>query len=505
MPANMPISAPQGGAPRRRGERVNNDPSNFFGSAIQPLMRGTMNLWRTGQGFNPFTGPRVAPFNPFQRGAYRGLHAMASGRDPTMGSALRANQNLAQTGGAGPNSQIASRLMRQIGGGGLDIRNPFFAGMVRNPLSQQQRTAGGVFGRAAGGGMNVDGNALYGGLGSNPFVDRAAGGYGRIANQADRDSFAERNLRAMASGRYLSQGNPFANRALENAMGEAQAGIASDASLSGISGSSAHAGMLAGKLGGMATQFAADQYERDKNLMLGANQQLDASRAARMGIGLNAMGGQLQAGATQNQIGMGVANAIRAAQEGNYARQLTGAGQLAGIGQQGIENQFAGAREQSAMDALNLRNRMGAADFLSGMDMNRARTQLGAIGNAPGLSDSRYNPFRVMLGAGGQMQGQTQNEYDAARDLWNEQQRSPWDRLGAAGNIILGGGLPGATLGYQQFNDQQNASQPNPFLQGLGYAGMGANLLTNTGLMQPLSQAAGGALSGIGNWFGGLF
>lgn len=85
------------------------------------------------------------------------------------------------------------------------------------------------------------------------------------------------NLAGMASGSYLKDGNPHFNAALDNQLQKAGEKIQSQFSGAGRYGSGANTSVLTNQLGGLATSALSDQFNRDTQNMLTANNMIDSS------------------------------------------------------------------------------------------------------------------------------------------------------------------------------------------------------------------------------------
>lgn len=104
----------------------------------------------------------------------------------------------------------------------------------------------------------------------------------QIGAAAAGPSYAEQNLAQIASG----QDNPYFEEALQNQLNKAGSQINSLMSGAGRYGSGAHTGVLASELGGLRTQALSDQWNRNIQNQLAAAGQMDASRLAGLGLGL---------------------------------------------------------------------------------------------------------------------------------------------------------------------------------------------------------------------------
>jgi hypothetical protein len=125
---------------------------------------------------------------------------------------------------------------------------------------------------------------------------RSAVGTFDTVRQGMGPSYSEANLAGFASGDNLGQQNPLFRQAMTNAMSDARDQIDMTMSGAGRYGSGSHAGLLSDRLGRIATDAYANQYERDRSAMFGANQAMDAQRNTDIGRRMAAAGEQFNAG-----------------------------------------------------------------------------------------------------------------------------------------------------------------------------------------------------------------
>ncbi|MGU3399229.1 tail fiber domain-containing protein [Brucellaceae bacterium D45D] len=108
-------------------------------------------------------------------------------------------------------------------------------------------------------------------------INRLAGG----------DTSSATNLADMASGAQIGNNTAF-NDALQNTLDRTAGTINSSMSGAGRYGSGAHTGVMADRLGQVATKATADQYNRDVQNMMGANSQIDSANLGKLS-GLNSL------------------------------------------------------------------------------------------------------------------------------------------------------------------------------------------------------------------------
>ena len=127
------------------------------------------------------------------------------------------------------------------------------------------------------------------------------------ANYLTNPTAAASNLSDMASGKYLKEGNPYFNEALQGQLDNTAASVMSQFSGAGRYGSGANTNALTTQLGNIRSTALADQFSRDSQNMLAANGQIDSSNAGQLQgqIGANQAvvnAGQLEDQARQAQL-----------------------------------------------------------------------------------------------------------------------------------------------------------------------------------------------------------
>lgn len=107
--------------------------------------------------------------------------------------------------------------------------------------------------------------------------------FGKLANEAGGDTYAEQNLQSIAAGKSL-MGDPMFQEMLDaqSAKIADQANFA--ASAAGRYGSGMHTGVLAQNVGDFRRQAVLDNYAQERQRQLQANQMLDQGRFQRMGM-----------------------------------------------------------------------------------------------------------------------------------------------------------------------------------------------------------------------------
>lgn len=111
-------------------------------------------------------------------------------------------------------------------------------------------------------------------------LSAAAQGFGQsgLAQGLGQPTAAQSNLADMASGAYLSQGNPYYRDRLNEAVGEMSAKVNSQMSGAGRYGSGANADILAKNAANMMLSGLDSDYNRAVQNMIGANAQIDNAK-----------------------------------------------------------------------------------------------------------------------------------------------------------------------------------------------------------------------------------
>lgn len=378
-------------------------------------------------GFGAFGGQRVAPRAPQNSAGLGMMTQAAQAGNPLYGPSQSVTQDTLRMGGLNPYAIEASRTFGDL------------AGASQGSVQRQ---------------------SAYGSIASNPLSGlqtEAVGGYRSARRMAAGPSYSEQHLMPMATGQFAREGNPYADETLERAMQIARANIASDASMSGRLGSGYHAGRLADDLGGIAAEFARQQYESDMNRMLTANQMIDAQR------------------------------------QGQIANLMGIDDRLGNMGQQSIMNRMGAIEAQGAEERADASRRMVAAQSLADTGFTANQMALGAAGTIPMFDRARFLDGQMLYDIGEMDRSYQQQVLDANLSQWNEGQQALINRMNSE--------LTGARIDDLRESTEQR--RPNPFLQGLGVAGGVAQLGNNLGLFG--GSGGGGVLAGAGRGIAGLF
>ena len=259
--------------------------------------------------------------------------------------------------------------------------------------------------------------STYGNIASGQNGLTTGQDYANVAGAAGSPTASSQYLTSMANGSQAD--NPYLramldsnNAIIANRVNSAQAGM-------GRYGSAGHTQALTNALTAADNPVLAQAYSDQQNRQLSAAQAIDAANRAAQGTQLSALGGQT------------------------------------GVQGQNISNQLAGAQGQT-----------GIYNFGQGNAANMA-------GLLPQLSALSYAPGNALMGAGDYQNQSNQQNIDAQRALFQQQQQMPWTMLNNyLGDVSgLGGliGQAGTTTGNSQTAQQPSWTQ----MAGLGIAGLG--------------------------------
>ena len=109
---------------------------------------------------------------------------------------------------------------------------------------------------------------------------------GYLNSLINQKSSSENNLKDLASGKLIGNNGAF-KQALNNTLDDAATTVNRQMSGAGRYGSGANNAILANKLGNIAQNANAQQYNQDVNNMMHANSQIDSSRMNQIGNWMN--------------------------------------------------------------------------------------------------------------------------------------------------------------------------------------------------------------------------
>jgi len=375
---------------------------------IKTGMEGALD-WYQGGSAGAYPGQTVAQMNPWQMAGYDWQAQRAMQGSPLTDAAQSALMGQMQ-GGYNPAAAIYGQMAMDPNAG-ANAAMPYAYQNIAS--AQQQNPAMGMMGL----------NALQSNIG----------------------------LPGLAGFAQTGQGNPYLQGMYQDAAGQMTdayqrsivPNIDAQMSRAGRLGSQAHVGQrdiaqenLAQGLGDLATGLFGGQYQSDMNRALAAQQALAGTH------------GQ------------------------DLARQLSAAQGIGGLHNQGLQAQLQATGQLGSLANLGFGNQLAATAGLGGQYQDDMRRQLAAIGAAPQLALQDYADIQQLIGAGGALQQQQQQELGAEQQRWMDQMYGQ-------------GSYPNWT--------QQYISQISPF------SGMGST--TSGGGTSPLQGMLGGGMlgAGIGN------
>ena len=352
--------------------------------------------------------------------------------------------------GFAPESQLALNMVRDRALAG----SPLITG-AQNTINTAA-TGGFVNPALAGyGGFARGGGGI--GLGADVFRSAAAGGLRNEALPFARGVAGGANLgeaidmtRATARGDFLS-GSPGLQGAIDRALDPVQDRIQSQFARAGRMGSGANQEVLTRGLSDAASNIAYQDYSRERQNQLAAQQNLAGLQAQQFGTQLSGL------------------NALGALSGQDLARRMSGASALSAADQARMQRQLAGLGGQASTSAQDLARRMQGAQL------------------APQFADLDYQGAERLAAVGGAREQQAQAELQDSVNRYNFDQNVDAQKLRDYMALIGGG-----TVGSQSI-------QPvfrNPLASGLGGAMSGAQLGSMAGF-NPMYGAIGGGLLGL--------
>lgn len=395
----------------------NKDPWAPSVPMLNQINSSAQNLYNTGAGSQTWGGPLVAPQS---QQTQMGINALTNTAQSQMGSA----------------GQPAAYGQNQIQNNGLTSG-------YQAPMSTYGGIASGQNGITTGGQYGQLG-ASAGAIGSG-----AAGNLNGVGDQANGmasgmgPTSSSSNLADMAAGKNAGN-NPYLQQMLQDNANLIGNRVGSQMSGAGRLGSFGYGDAMARSITAANAPILSSAYENDQNRMLSANSQIDSSQRALDASRQGALGlaGQMYG----NAGNMGLA--------GN-AQQLSALQGQTGVQGQNISNQMQGASGQAGI--LNA-GQQNAAQWASMM---------------PQLQQSAYMPGNTLMAAGDYQNQYNQQNIDAQRQLFQQQQQMPWTQLsnyeGAVSGLAPLTGAAGSSTGNTQ------TQQQTPWTQyaGLGIAGLG--------------------------------
>ena len=420
--------------------------------------------------------------------------------------------------GFAPESEMALNMVRQralagsplISGAQNTINTAATGGFVNPALAGYGNFARGgggigaganVFRSAAGG--NLQNEALRGARGISGGVNfgnelgvanrQLRGGFNNPATNLVRNVQGGADLgqaidmtRATARGDFLG-GSAGLDAAISRALDPVQDRIQSQFARAGRLGSGANQEVLQRGLSDAASNIAYQDYARERQNQLAAQQNLAGLQQAQFGTALQGLGAAQAIGA--ENIGRQLAGADRSARllEAGFGTQLSGLNALGSLSGQELARQLSGASALSRADQARMQRQLaGLGGQASTSAQDLARRMQGAQ-LAPQFAELDYQGAERLAAVGSAREQQAQAELQDAINRYNFDQNVDAQKLQNFMGLVGGG-----TVGLNQIEPVFR----NPLAGGLGGALGGAQLGSSLGF-NPLYGAIGGGLLGL--------
>jgi hypothetical protein len=376
-----------------------NEPPKWAEPLFQKSAGHALDLYNSGVGFNIWPGSTVAAPSEMTTLGSQGLANVALNNDSAslaQNPVNLTNQMMSQGGLMAP-SHAALGFYGDMAGGEFNPSLDPFTKMMNNVYSTPSQQA----------------NAIYRDAGSGNYDTNVGRGYDDVYAGARKPGPAQNNLAATARGDYLAEGNPYFRATLVDEaerLGDQVSGLFAS---SGRYGSGAHQGVLGDTVGDFMREGLSDDFSRERNLQMQANQMIEAAQQGRLGLQMDALAGNMGADAM------------------NAGLALQGAQGQAGIGQNIFGNRLAGAQAQYGAQQQNLMNQMGGAQAGADLSNQGLLQALGYINAMPTIQQNRTFAPQLLM-----QSGAVQDQYNQAQvnDMVNRfymQDMQPWTRLGA--------------------------------------------------------------------------
>lgn len=398
--------------------------------ALQNVLNGATAAYNSGVGSQVYGGQRYAGLGDT---TMAGLGMMADSADAGQGAAKAGDSYL--TGllsNGGTTSGIQSALSGLDSVGKIDTsRISSLADNMADPNNLAFSTARAL----ARGDYNL-----------------STSGYTGLLDGLSGQTQSERSLQDAANGKFLGGANPYMDAVIGRSQGEAASKIAQSMGAAGRSGSGRYAATIADSLGAIGTQARYTDYDNERTRQMQAATAIDTSRNARTSLQQGLYGSINNA----EQVNAGLALSGAGLFNNTNTTALGGATALAGVDGQNIANEM----QKSTI-------RLGAAQS----DRAAAMQGLGMVGqNIQNLQQ----PGQTLAGVGAALDADRQAQLDAAQQVFNEQQQSPWRQLGLYSGLVdpiaqMGGSSSGTEV--------KKIPQPSTLQQ---LAGFGISLLGAT-------------------------
>ena len=267
--------------------------------------------------------------------------------------------------------------------------------------------------------------------------------------------------RSTARGDMLNS-NPYLQGAIDRAIDPVKDKIQSQFAMSGRYGSGANQDVLAKSLGGIASDIAYGDYQRERQNQLNAQQQL----------------GNLAQQQFANQTG--AIGALSGLQQQQFANQRGALGDLSNLQQQQFANQSGALGALGNLSQADIQRRLAGGSALSAMDTARMARQLEGTKLAPQFAELDYRDAQRLAQVGSARESDAMSQLQDNINRFNYEQNIDDQKLRNYMALISGGTVGSNTI--QPVFRNQGASALGGALGGAqlaslinpSYAGMGA-------------------------------
>lgn len=398
---------------------------------LQQILTAAGDTFNSGVGSQVYTGQRVAGLGDTTQA---GLASMVANAGAGSGAANAGNNWLTALLNNGGSTAATQSAVSGLSGINPNVDASGVASAASR-LSDPNSLARSTGAALASGAYSTD---------TNPLTTLAGG-------LASGGTQTQRSLQDVADGKYLSGGNPYLDKIIEQGAGDAASQVAQQFAASGRYGSGRFSGAVADAVDRVGTQARYQDYSTERDRQAQAASAIDSAGLARAGAA-GSLYGQL-AGINQGNAGLATTGAnlsLSADQAG-----LSGANTLANL---------LGSNTDRAI------SQQGA--LLSAAQGDRAASMagLGAVGTN---SSNLLQPGQTLAGVGAIQDAARQDQLSSAQSVFDEYQQAPWKQLGLASGLATPiAGLGGTSSGTQVQKVPQASLLQQLFGGGLAAAGV---------------------------------
>lgn len=406
-----PTTTPTAGGGKNNTETGNGKGNRVTGSVTtepwepaQPFLTsflsGLENQFNTTGG----VGGNVAPQTT---AGIQGLTGAANAGVANQGAGNKAIQGILN-GTAGNAANNALSGVNGIANGGNDIWQGGFK--AAGEAASQPTASGSLLQGYAQGGFNLPESVAKNVARGSGDITTLGGLNSLLSTAGQGPSY----LAPTARGDFLQEGNPYFEAALKPQLDAAANGVADYLSASGRYGSNAAtANALGDTLGGIRANALSQNWQAERDRMLGAANALESARQGRLGIQSGILGqmGGVQAQNTATRLGAEGILGQNALNEAGI--QMNAAGQIDSASNAQTGNLLSAASGLAGVQGQNIANQLSGAGMLAGQANQNTANQLSAAGLLPSMAQLNYLGPQALLQAGQAAQG---NQWGNAQD-----------------------------------------------------------------------------------------